>query len=933
MKKILLLLLFYPVLAGFCQPVPDHLPRTFKLASGLTEKDYLPNTVIVKFRVGSTAAQIRAATAVTGAAGKLNMKSAGIKQISQVFRNSLQLSANPAPAPGGTDTIGLDRIYELKLTGNPPVEDVINELLQNPLVEYAEPSYIYHSSYIPNDTYYASAQDHLRQIGADRAWDIIRNSSGIIIAIVDSGSDMDHIDLRANLILPGKDLVGASFSEMKEDDDPDVKSDSTDHGVRVSGIASAVSDNGTGIASAGFNARLMIIKAGADNDATSIYKGYEGIKYAADNGAHIINCSWGGPGGGGYGQDIINYAISKGCMIVAAAGNGNSEEVDYPAAYQGVMSVTSVDYSDRKSSFSNYGSRVDISAPGEVFTTANGNRYTLARGTSFCTPLVSSAAALVKSRFPQFNMSQVQEQLRITSDYIDSRNPGYAGLLGKGRLNLFRAVTETLPSVRQQKIILVDKGRGSIPPGDTLKIFFDIRNFLSEATGLRLALSSDNPGVKIIDQERNIGTLGTLQTLSMVGEFRVYINPDIPDNEQVRFKISYTADQGYADSEQFNIRVALDYLNIEVNKISTTLSSNGRVGFSGPDATDGLGFLYNGRQLLYEASLMIGNSASRVSNNARNDLGSADEHFLKKVRAGKVDGGEAAFRGISEFDDSGSPNPLDLYVKHSQTAFASAPDDKYSIAEYEVKNTGQAVLNGVYVGILSDWDLDVSGEVTKYDSENRMGYVYGKSPGTVYAGVKLLSQGAGSVYYPMSYNVPGDPLQTGGGFSIAEKYRALSGGIKASSLGEARSNEYDVMFVSGYGPFTIPVNGSVKVAFAFLAGDNLEELQAGAGAAQRKYNEIRGEDPYEDGGFALGQNFPNPSHEFTSIRFSVPESGQTSLILYDMLGRKVRELVNASLSRGSYNIDVNISDLRAGVYLYKMQFKGHEKTLRLIVAK
>src|SRR5690606_19047866 len=123
--------------------------------------------------------------------------------------------------------------------------------------------------------------------------------------------------------------------------------------------------------------------------------------------------------------------------------NGDSQEIDYPAAYQGVMAVTSVDYSDRKSSFSNYGSQADISAPGEVFTTANGNRYTIARGTSFCTPLVSSAAALVKSRFPQFNMSQVQEQLRITADNIDTRNPVYAGLLGKGRLNLFRAVTET----------------------------------------------------------------------------------------------------------------------------------------------------------------------------------------------------------------------------------------------------------------------------------------------------------------------------------------------------------------------------------------------------------------------------------------------------------------------------------------------------------
>src|SRR5690606_7645865 len=151
-------------------------------------------------------------------------------------------------------------------------------------------------------------------------------------------------------------------------------------------------------------------------------------------------------------QDIINYVISKGCMIVAAAGNGDSQEIDYPAAYQGVMAVTSVDYSGRKRSFSNYGSQPDNYVPGVVFPVAAGDSHPLARGTSFCTPLVSSAAALVKSRFPQFNMSQVKEQLRITADNIDTRNPVYAGLLGKGRLNLFRAVTETPPSVRQQKI-------------------------------------------------------------------------------------------------------------------------------------------------------------------------------------------------------------------------------------------------------------------------------------------------------------------------------------------------------------------------------------------------------------------------------------------------------------------------------------------------
>src|SRR5690606_35755487 len=119
-----------------------------------------------------------------------------------------------------------------------------NRLLEEPDVVYAEPSYVYRTSYIPDDALFQSSQSYLRQVKADTAWDTIRNASSVVMGLVDSGTDLDHPDLRPNLILPGKDLVGASFRTMIEDDDPDVKSDSTDHGVRVSGLAAAVSDNG-----------------------------------------------------------------------------------------------------------------------------------------------------------------------------------------------------------------------------------------------------------------------------------------------------------------------------------------------------------------------------------------------------------------------------------------------------------------------------------------------------------------------------------------------------------------------------------------------------------------------------------------------------------------------------------------------------------------
>lgn len=932
MKRLLLLIQCFLVLAVYSQENPLVLPRTFKLSKGLTERDYLPNTLIVKFRPGSTVSQIKAATTVLRS-NTLNIKSVDLKEINQLFKSSLKATSQVSRS-ASIDTIGIDRIFEIRYGGARAIEDVINEVLKSPIVEYAEPSYIYHTSYIPNDPLYNPSQNYLRQIKADKAWDVIRNSSGSVIAIVDSGTDMDHVDLKANILLPGKDLVGRSFATLMEDDDPDVKSDSTDHGVRVSGLASAVSDNGTGIGSVAFNAKLLIVKAGADDNADAIYRGYEGIKYAADNGANIINCSWGGPGGGAFGQDIINYALSRGCLVIAAAGNENSTVPEYPAFYAGVMSVASVDNADRKSSFSNYGTYVTISAPGEVFSTANRDNYRVARGTSFSTPIVASAAALVKSRFPNFDMTQVREQLRVTADNIDGSNVNFAGLLGKGRLNVFRAVTETPPSIRQQKITLVDKGKGSIPPGDTLRIFLDLKNFLSPANGLTVRLTSDNPDVQVINEQINIGSLGTLQVRTMIGAFRIYIKPSISDNEDVRFRITYTSVGGYTDTEEISIRVALDYLNIEVNKISTTLTSNGRIGFSAPEASMGLGFVYKNDQLLYEASLMIGNSVTKVSNNTRNDSGGSDDHFKKKIRVRRLDDAAAAFKGLSEFDDSANPNRLNLHVKHTQTAFSTAPDDKYTIAEYEIQNTGLTVLNGVYAGMFTDWDIDGSSlDITKFDAASRLGYVYAKSGRSVYAGVKLLNRDVAAAYYPMSNRIVGDPLQDGGGFSISEKYESLSSGIKTLSLGETSVNGIDVMFVSGYGPYTIPVNGSVKIAFAFLAGDSLPDLQASAEAAQKKYDELSKPVTIPANEFVLEQNFPNPGNVQTVVKFSVPRTATTSIILYNLVGQPVRELVNASLPKGTYSINVNLSDLEAGIYIYKMIYEGKEKALKLIVAK
>jgi serine protease len=921
---------------AFASDDPHLQKHPFKMPAGVTSRDYLPGKIIIKFKEGSSQnLSIR------------NSRIFTLKSAAERLSSLNKLSK---------DDSGLDRIFEVNFSGKKPIETVINELLLNEQVEYAEPSYIYYSRFTPNDTFFASRQAYLNQVKATQAWDFIKSSSNVVIGIVDSGSDLEHPDLAANIYINpadpvngidddhdgyidnnrGWDFVGLSAASIKEDNNPDVTSDSTDHGVHVSGIASAVSDNGIGVSSIAFNAKLLIVKVGADNDPRSIFRGYEGIKYAADHGAQIINCSWGGPGGGSYGSDIINYAINKGCLIVAAAGNDNRDLPDYPASYNGVFSVTSVGSNDQKSSFSNYGPTVDISAPGSsIYSTENNGTYGLRSGSSMSTPLVASAAALVKAQFPAFTMLQVAEQLRITSDNIDAINPAFTGLLGKGRLNVLRAVTEASPSIRNQKLTVVDKGNGAIPAGDTARIFFDIKNFLAPAAGLVLNLSTNNSHVQIIDSEVNIGALATLETKASIGPFRILVKPGTTDNEVVEFKLSYTSNAGnYKDFELFNLTVSLDYLNVEVNKVSSTITSNGRIGYSSPDAVNGIGFVYKGQSLLYEGSLMIGISGTQVSNNTRNDNGSSDEHFVKRQRVSPLANSPTAFEAHSEFDDSNNSSPLNVYVRHRQLAFSESPDDKYIIAEYEIRNKNSTALNGVYAGLFTDWDIDESGrDITRYDGVNRMGYVYGKTAGSKYAGVKLLNSIAPPAYYPLSYEVVGDPLETGGGFTLAEKFLTLSSGIESPGLGTSPANGYDVMFVMGSGPYDIPANGSVKVAFAIIGGDNLQDLQTSAAAAENKYSSLSDTTQTPLDKVVLKQNFPNPASENTSIEFGVPKETITSIVLYNAAGRRVKDLLKENLRVGSYRLDVDLSDLKSGVYFYRLNYGKQQVSMKMLVIK
>lgn len=941
------------MLVAFKQEDPTVLNRKgkFVLPKGVTSKDYLPNTLIVKFKKSGDK-QINSIS--SEAKKQLTVAGVNLSGITRLFptTNSTEaiqsLKANNA-LPDLSD------IYMARYEGSTDIVTVINALLEDQQIIYAEPSYIYKTSFVPNDPGYVN-QSYLTKVMAPQAWDILKNAANVIIGIVDSGSDLQHEDLAANIFVNtadpvngidddgdgyidnyhGWDFVGNSAATMLPDNNPDVTNDSTDHGVHVSGIASAVSNNNRGVASIAYNAKLMIVKTGADNNSRAIYKGYEGIKYAADHGAAIINCSWGGTGGGQFGQEIIDYAIAKGSLVIAAAGNDATDVPDYPASYKGVLSVASVTSTDVKSSFSNFGNHITISAPGSsIYNTLNGDKYGYKSGTSMATPLVASAAALVKAKYPNYNGLQVGEVLRTTADPIDNLNPSFAGKIGNGRLNIFNALTQTTSSIRYQKIEVTDQSNGVRAANSEIILKVDLKSFLAPVSGLNLNISSTSQYVQILDPNISIGNLGTLESKINVGPIRVKVLANAPQNENVTFKLSYVGNGGtYTDSEQYTITVALDYLNVTVNKLSTTFSSNGRVGYSKGDATGGLGLIYKDENMLFEAALMIGKSATQVSNNARNDNG-YNEDFVKQVSAQQVTNNTAAFEGTATFIDANSTSPIGLKVKSKMLAFANQPDDKYVIVEYEIFNTSSTALEGIYTAMFTDWDLDESSaNATRYDAPTKIAYTYAKKNASYpYTGVKLLTNLAPPLYYPMSYQIAGDPLADGK-FTTAEKFQTLTAGIKANGLGFDSDNGNDIMYTIGTGPYNIPINGSIKVAYAFMGADNLTELISVGQAALTNYlKTLATPIATKPLNFILKQNYPNPSKDLTTITFDIAEKSSTSLVITNAIGKVVATLVNEKLNEGSYTKQVNLSNYLPGIYFYKLKAGNYQKTLKMIVVK
>lgn len=493
------------------------------------KKEIVPGTFIVKFKKGN-ALNKSAQTSLFNTINKYN-----VSQYDEVFK----LAKNEVIK----EKLNLGNVYQMETSFAADIWKIVTELNDDPNIEYAEPVFLDKFDAVPNDALYPQ-QQHLPQIHAPEAWDIQYGSSNVIIGIIDSGVDWDHEDL-AGVIwtnsgeipdngidddnngyiddIRGWDFVTARSGSGSTQAHPNEDGETPDnnpmdfdgHGTHVSGIAAGQTNNNIGIASVSSGAKIMPLRCGyhANDGLGYVPSNFcaDAYIYAADNGANITNQS-----SGNSGQLIVDaarYAFMNGVLIIESAGNGDGVTPSVLGAQSWVMSIGSVNGQDQKTYYSSFGKYVTVSAPGgEIFvgnesdgilsTVVNpsnfygGEKYVRFQGTSMAAPLVASLAGLIKSHEPGLSVVDLFTRIQKTADNIDAQNPDYIGMLGGGRINAYRALTETVtadPNFIIDGQIIDDaagNGNGILDPGETVTLKLKLRNIWQNAENVSVNVTS-----------------------------------------------------------------------------------------------------------------------------------------------------------------------------------------------------------------------------------------------------------------------------------------------------------------------------------------------------------------------------------------------------------------------------------------------------------
>ncbi|MBN2182432.1 MAG: S8 family serine peptidase [Sedimentisphaerales bacterium] len=533
-------------------PNTEHSP-----ASG---PGYMPGEVIIKLRADQTGGISLSSASNPAARDKaalLRLQAKyGLQEEGPVFKGARRRLERQGTAVSASASmrrsrnLDLSRFYLLKTEEN--VRAICSRLQNDPDIEYAQPNYIYKRCAEPNDPEYFDQYAH-QLIQMTDAWDISIGSHDVVVAVLDTGVDINHPDLKNNIWInkveiPNNyidddnngyidDTFGWNFEQDNNDVLPDESFDSiVSHGTNVAGVIAAEGNNGEGVAGINWRCSIMALRISPDITSTEVAKG---LDYAAANGANILNMSFGGDTFGPEGDLIVKEAIDNaynaGILLTGSAGNDDTAKPNYPAAYYNVMAVASTDGEDIKTGHSSFGPWVDITAPGtDIVTTDLGGEYIATAGTSFSAPYVGAVGALVLSYKPDLTNMELRAILENTTDpvYYGQVDP-IINYIGTGRVNAYQALLGAdtryplgeIAEPIQAESFSPDVNNISIVffvLGDTYRLEYsqyDSDNWIPIADGNApldpnglVEVSMDNPGVGTFDLRLSVNSDGYTHT-------------------------------------------------------------------------------------------------------------------------------------------------------------------------------------------------------------------------------------------------------------------------------------------------------------------------------------------------------------------------------------------------------------------------------------
>lgn len=879
----------------------------------------------------------------------------------------------------------LVRTYFLSFSSDVDPVFIARKISMIPGVEYAEPQPVMELHYQPNDPLFGSnGQNYFFLQKFPEAWEITKSSRDIVIAIVDSGVDYNHPDLRGNLwrnpdpgrakrMVPGifnaveNDTIGWNFWASGPINNPTQSANpigtAQSHGTHVAGIAAAMTDNGTGIASAGFNSSYMAVRAGGTEEAPrSIGFGYQGILYAAVNGAHVINCSFGSTFNSQFGADVVTLATELGSVIVGSAGNNNDEVPNFPASYQNVLSVASVvTTNSTKSSFSTYGFGVDVSATGSsILSTVFNNEYALNSGTSMSAPVAAGLAALVVHRYPDWSPERVLGQIRGTANpALYNSNPNFTDKLGVGLLDAEKALTTPVPYIRITDVKFVNQNGSKLGLNEDGFIELSLVNLGQGTSNLRYSISNTNQTASLLFGIGSTSALNTTGSEAMI-RIPVVITEEVLKGAVPNFKIQVGVDPlNYLDNIYFR------YENLfvdthDANLVRVSATSTGAIGFNRSVLGDtGVGFipLRETNGVLQELGNMLYESGVMIQTNLDENI-----HMLTNVREtifppmmfkpidligiGPVNGGQ---KGVAFFETDTQGGRPKAEIRMETYAFEDQALNKSLLVYYHIRNVDPTryAMNDTYVGVFSDWDAgNYSNNLVRYNAADSVMIVEDPTSSSIpFLTVAHLGGISSAMAINNAYEGPVDSLNFGvyysqtnpafDGFTEQEKSWSLRAG-----RGKVTQNPTDVSLVNASGPFTIRYNQEITVGFVFSFGNTEAELiqQVRAARQRRVYNTTPNFNSPRVPVFiptevAIASNYPNPFNPSTNILIDMERPGRAIVEVYDMMGRKIGTIFDENLINRRYEVPFDGSNLASGVYVVVLRTDQGIRTRKITLMK